>query len=87
MRELSTGDTERLAELIAALPPAPQGWVEAAQQLPEARLSLDGLLERALADRELRSRLIADLERALADEGIAPTPAVVSLARVRLSSL
>ncbi|HZT16825.1 MAG TPA: hypothetical protein VFA19_12845 [Gaiellaceae bacterium] len=84
---MSTGETERLAELLAALPPVPTGWVEAAQELPAARRSLDVLLERALADRELRARLLADLERALAAEGIEATPAVVSLARIRLGEL
>lgn len=83
MRESST-DTERLAELLAALPPAPQGWVEAAQELPAARRSLDGLIARAEADGALRRRLIADLEATLTDEGIAVTPALLSLARARL---
>lgn len=87
MTEPGTNDTEQLAELLATLPPAPQGWVEAAQQLPAARASIDALLERALEDRELRERLLADLEAALADEGIPATPAAVSLARIRLGSL
>lgn len=87
MTEPGSNDTERLAELLAALPPAPAGWVEAAQQLPAARISIETLLARALEDRELRERLLAGLEEALADEGIAATPAAVSLARVRLESL
>ena len=29
-------DEQRLAELIRALPPAPQAWVEAAQELARA---------------------------------------------------
>jgi len=87
MRDVSTDEIERLGELLAALPPVPTGWVEAAQELPAARRSLDGLLGRALADRELRASLQADLERALAAEGIPPTPAVVSLARIRLREL
>jgi len=87
MTEPGSNDTERLAELLAALPPAPAGWVQAAQQLPAARISIDALLTRALEDRELRERLLADLEAALADEGVPATPASVSLARVRLESL
>ena len=32
---MTTGyDEERLGELLAVLPPAPLGWVEAAQELP-----------------------------------------------------
>ncbi len=87
MRDVGTHDAERLAELLAMLPPVPTGWAEAAQELPAARRSLDGLLGRAAADRELRARLLADLERALAAEGIPATPAVVSLARIRLGEL
>lgn len=79
-----TDDTERIAQLLAALPPAPLGWVAAAQELPFARASLDGLLARAQQDGALRARLLADLESALADEGIPATPAVISLARLHL---
>ena len=79
-----TDDTERIAELLAALPPAPRGWTVAAQELPLARASLADLLERARENSELRVRLLADLETALAEEGIPATPAAVSLARIHL---
>jgi hypothetical protein len=69
---MSTHDEERLAELLRALPPAPQGWVRAAQELPSARAQLDNIVARAEADLEFRRALIADLERALRMEGFEP---------------
>jgi hypothetical protein len=77
---------EELGRLISALPPAPQGWVQAAQELPRVRRGLDDLLRRAEADAELRSRLIADLESTLSDAGIEPTRRIVADARDRLRS-
>ena len=79
-------DEQRLAELLRLLPPAPEGWVEAAQELPSARRSLDTIVERAVADAEYRRSVIADLERALQAEGIKPAPAVVALLRERLET-
>jgi hypothetical protein len=77
-------DEQRLAELLGALPPAPEGWVRAAQELPAARRGLDTIVERAVADAEYRRRVIADLEAALADEGLAADPTLVALLRERL---
>jgi hypothetical protein len=65
-------DEERLAELLRALPPAPEAWVRAAQELPRVRAELDDIVERALADAEFRRRLVEDLEAALKDEGYEP---------------
>jgi hypothetical protein len=79
-------DEERLARLIRALPPAPEGWVRAAQELPLARAELDQIVTRAEEDAEFRSRLLADLEAALAADGYEPSPALVQLLRVRLKS-
>ncbi len=76
---------ERLAELLALLPPAPQGWVEAAQELPLARPGLDRLVARAEADARFRELLIADLEAAFAQEGVEDDPATVEAVRRRLS--
>ena len=39
-----TYDDEQIARLLAALPPAPRGWVEAAQELPLARLRIDEIV-------------------------------------------
>ncbi|HET7647239.1 MAG TPA: hypothetical protein VFK17_01650 [Gaiellaceae bacterium] len=81
-----THDIEQLGRLIAALPPAPQGWVRAAQELPQARRGLDDLIVRAQADADLRARLVADLESTLSEAGIEPTRHIVADARARLLS-
>jgi hypothetical protein len=82
---MTTGyDEERLGELLAALPPAPRGWVEAAQELPRMRRELDDLVGRAEADEALRRALVADLEGALRASGIEPRRAVVDDLRRRL---
>jgi hypothetical protein len=78
-------DIEQLAHLIGALPPAPEGWVAAAQELPRMRASLDDLIAKAKSDAELRARLVADLESALAESGISPTPRILAEARSRLA--
>jgi hypothetical protein len=62
-------DDERLAELIHALPPAPEAWVRAAQELPFARAQLDEIVAHAEADAEFRRALFADLEQTLRREG------------------
>jgi hypothetical protein len=77
-------DEERLAKLIAALPPAPEGWVRAAQELPAARSEMDELVARAEADEEFRRKVIADLEAALRDSGYEPDPVRVAALRARL---
>jgi len=77
---------ERLARLIRALPPAPEGWVRAAQELPFARTEIDEIVARAEADVAFRSRLIADLEAALEAEGYERDPAILAALRVRLKS-
>jgi hypothetical protein len=79
-------DEERLARLIRALPPAPQGWVRAAQELPLVRTELDEIVGRAEADAEFRARLVADLEAALAAEGYERDPAVLAALRLRFKS-
>jgi len=79
-------EEERLARLIRALPPAPEAWVRAAQELPFARGGIDEIVARAEADAAFRERLIADLEGALAAEGYERDPAVLTALRVRLES-
>jgi hypothetical protein len=81
---MRTYDEERIGELLGALPPAPAGFVQAAQELPLARAEIDGLVERAKADAAFRQALLADLEAALAAEGVAPRPALVDLLRRRV---
>jgi hypothetical protein len=65
-------DEARLAELLRVLPPAPEGWVRAAQELPRVRRELDGIVARAEADAAFRKQLIEDLEEALRAEGYEP---------------
>jgi hypothetical protein len=75
---MSGFDHDQLAKLIGMLPPAPEAWVHAAQELPEARRGLDGLVARAEADAAFRAEVLADLERALEAEGVEPQPRVVA---------
>lgn len=82
---MSGYDEERIAELLRVLTPAPMGWVQAAQELPRARMEIAGLVERAQADADFRARLLADAEAALAAEGIEPRPALIELVRRRIS--
>jgi hypothetical protein len=82
---MATYDDERIGELLRALPPAPLGWVEAAQELPAARRSLDEIVARAEADLVFRQALVADLEATLALEGYEPERGVVDELKRRFS--
>jgi hypothetical protein len=84
---VTTYDHEQLAQLLAALPPAPVGLVTAAQELPQVRKSLDDLLARAEADADVRRLLVADLESTLSQSGIRPTPRILDEVRARMHSL
>jgi hypothetical protein len=77
---------ERLGELLRMLPPAPAGWVTAAQELPAARVQLDALVQRAEADAAFRDSVVADLELALRAVGVEPRPTVVEHLRRRLAT-
>ena len=79
-------DEEKLGELLRRLPPAPAGWVKAAQELPTARAALNELLARAVADAELRRRILNDLEAAVAAEGVERNSALLAELRERLSA-
>lgn len=85
MKQMTGYDEERIGELLRLLPPAPRGWVEAAQLLPHARRILDSIVSRAEADLEYRRALLADLEAALAAEGVEPASPIVAALRTRLS--
>jgi hypothetical protein len=82
---MSGYETERLARLIGMLPPAPKGWVQAAQELPAARAGLDQIVARAEADAEFRAAILVDLEAALLAEGVEPEQRVVEELRRRIS--
>ena len=83
---MSPPDEARLAELLRKLPPAPEGWVRAAQELPLARLGLDDIVRRAEEDVEYRRRLVEDLEQALAADGYERDPALLEALRRRFPS-
>jgi len=79
-------DEERIAALLRMLPAPPQGWVRAAQELPQARAEFDRVVARAETDAVFRAKLVADLEAALEAEGIEATPSVVAALRHRLGA-
>lgn len=83
MTELSE---ERIADLIAALPPAPSPWVEAAIELPAARSAIDELVARAEADSVAREAILEDLESALRNAGVQPSRPVLDGVRARLNA-
>jgi hypothetical protein len=74
-----------LGRLIAGLPPAPEAWVAAAQQLPAARRAIDTLAERACVDIQDRRMILRDLESALEAQGVKPRDELVQELRSRLS--
>jgi hypothetical protein len=84
---MTTYDEERLAELLAALPPAPAGWVKAAQELPGARLELDEIVARIEADEAFQQACRADLEAALAEAGYEPDADLLAALRERFPSV
>jgi hypothetical protein len=82
---MSPTPEDQLAELIAALPPAPAVWVRAAVELPAARAAIDGIVERTMAAQAARSEVLADLEAALREAGVEPHRPLVERLRQRLS--
>ena len=79
-------DEERLAALLKVLPPAPTAWVKAAQELPQARMEIDEIAQRAEADAEFRAAAIANLEAALEQAGYDVDPKLLPELRERLSA-
>jgi hypothetical protein len=75
---------ERLGQLLRIVPPAPAGWVRAAQELPGVRGSLDEIVARVEADLEFRAALISDLETALGQAGYEPGERLLEAVRRRL---
>jgi len=82
---MSASNEDRLADLIGALPPAPEAWVRAAQELPLARTEIDAIVARAETDAEFRQALIADLEATLAQEGYEPERPLLDALRWRFA--
>jgi hypothetical protein len=79
-------DEEQLAKLLRVLPPAPEAWVKAAQELPRARQEIDEIVARAEADQEFRAAVTADLEAALQAAGYDVAPSLLPALRERLSA-
>jgi len=75
---------ERIAELLAELPPAPGAWTRAATELPRARREIERLAALADMDAQLRASLLADTTGALRGAGLEPAPRVVAALRERL---
>jgi hypothetical protein len=78
-------EEERVGELLRILRLAPAGWVQAAQELPRLRGSLDEIVSRAEADLQFRADLIADLEEALGQAGYEPGERLLDELRRRLT--
>jgi hypothetical protein len=76
---------ERLAALLRSLPPAPEGWVKAAQQLPRARREMDEIVARVEADQKFRAAVMADLEAALEQAGYEIDRSLLPALKERLS--
>jgi hypothetical protein len=79
-------DEEQLAELLSALPPAPEAWVDAAKQTPFMRLRLEEILERAQADEEFRRRVVTDPERVLEEADVVAHAENIEIIRKRLDN-
>jgi hypothetical protein len=86
MTEMDRHHEERLAKLMRTLPPAPQAWVRAAQELPRARREIDEIAARVEADHEFRAAVTADLEAALEAAGYEVDPSLLPALRARLES-
>jgi hypothetical protein len=86
MTKIFENDEERIGELLRALPPVPEGWVRAAQELPQARKEMDEIVARAEADQEFRAAVIADLETALRESGYEVSERLLPELQTRLSS-
>jgi hypothetical protein len=77
---------QELADLLRALPPAPEAWVAEAQDRPRMLRQLDAVLTRAEEDRAFSRALIEDLEQALRQTGYDPTPALLAALRERIAT-
>jgi hypothetical protein len=81
---MTSYDEEQLGELLSALPPAPEAWVEAAKQVPQMREKVDKIVERAKADDEYRRKVVADPEAALEEADVVAHGEAVEILRRKL---
>jgi hypothetical protein len=77
-------DEERLGDLLSALPPAPEGWVRAAQGIPRTEQGVDEIVERAKADERFRRHVVEYPEAALEEADVVAHANVVEMLRRRL---
>jgi hypothetical protein len=77
-------DEEKLGELLSALPPAPETWVRAAQNLPLERQGLYEIVERAESDDDYRRRVIEDPAAALEEADVVAHADAIEILRKRL---
>ena len=78
---------EMIARLLAVLPPAPEGWSQAAIELPHAHAAIEELAASAQADAAARETIVADLEKALRSAGVEPRRQLLENLRSRLDGL
>lgn len=79
-------DEEQLGEILSALPPAPEGWVKTAQEIPLSRRGLEEIVERADADEDYRRRVIEDPEAALEEADVVAHAENIEILRRRLDA-
>jgi hypothetical protein len=77
-------DEERLGRLLAALPPAPEAWVEAAADLPRTRREAERIVALVEEDERFREAAVRDLEAALREAGFEPDERLLAAVRERL---
>jgi hypothetical protein len=77
-------DEEKLGEILNALPPAPESWVNAAHDIPLAQRKLEEIVERADADDHYRRRVIEDPEAALEEADVVAHSETIEILRRRL---
>lgn len=83
-RFVTSYDEENLGELLSALPPAPEAWVKAAQDVPLARRRLDEIVERARADDKYRRRVVANPRWALEEADVVAHAENIEIIRKQL---
>ena len=86
MNSIDKYDEERLGSLLRELPPAPEAWVKAAQELPGARQEIEEIAARVEADKEFRAAVTQDLEAALEAAGYDLDPRLLPELKHRLET-
>ena len=75
---------EKLGEILSTLPPAPEAWVKAAQDLPLTQRGIHEIVERAEVDEEYRRRVIENPEAVLEEADVVAHADAVEILRRRL---